>query len=389
MKTARTIIGSGFAICCFVLGMVSESVSAQSHKAEIFIGNDKGVGQNDMMFTVSEGSNDILLPTKDMNSGAYLLSIRIQDENGIWTPTVSRMIYIYDKEGIYGAEYFVDEDPGVGNGVTIPSAKEDVFDFSMPTDNLSVGPHTLTVRILDSSGSWDSGLSRTFLVIGNNEEIEWFYDSDPGIGNGNKVEAEGGDNIILLPTEGLRPGAHLLSIRIKDSKNRWTPTVTHSLYVTEPVENVVGGEYFVDDDPGEGNATSFGLDNNGINSFIVPTGNLELGTHYLTLRAKTETGKWMPLHIAPFVVLSSSGIEKIEWKMTFTMSWEDSAIILKGNDIPSGSRVELISVSGIPVHEGVWKDGNIPYIIHTEKSEKFLILSITSPDGMKTVKRIK
>ena len=113
MKTARTIIGSGFVICCFVLGLISESVSAQSHKAEIFIGNDKGVGQNDMIFTVSEGSNDILIPTKDIKSGAYLLSVRIQDENGIWTPTVSRMLYIYDKEGICSAEYFVDEDPGV------------------------------------------------------------------------------------------------------------------------------------------------------------------------------------------------------------------------------------------------------------------------------------
>lgn len=392
MNIARTIVGYRLAMGFFGCCLLSGNVSAQSHKAEIFIGADKGIGQNEMTFPVAEGDNELIIPTGNLQSGAYLLSVRIQDDQGRWTPTVSRMIYVYNRESLQGAEYFVDEDPGVGNGVSVPGIKEGIYEFNVPTGSLEVGPHTLTLRTLGHNGALGVGMSRSFLVNserGNGVEIEWFFDSDPGVGKGNIIPAESGENIIMLPTNDLTPGVHLLSIRVRDSKEHTTTTVTHSLYVAEPADDLVGGEYFVDEDPGEGAATWFGLDENGMNSFVIPTKELEVGTHYLTLRGKTETGKWIPLHIAPFEVTSENGVEKIEWKMTFDITRGDSEIILTGNDIISGSRVDVITLSGIRIHSGKWEDGSMPYVINADKSERNLILTVVSPDGVKTVKRLR
>lgn len=389
MKAVRTIIRLIVIACCSISGAISLSIDTYGQKAEIFIGNDKGIGQNGVLYNVSEGTNEITVPTKDLETGVYLLSFRIQDDKGIWTPTTSRMIYISDKNGILGAEYFIDNDPGEGNGISLAVMKGDTFDFSVPTDNLEVGPHTLTVRTLGSTSSWDSGLSKVFLVTGNCSEIEWFINQDPGVGNGNRVAVESGTNVIMLPTNGWTSGAYLLSFRVKDSKDRWTPTTTRMLYVAEPMDDVISGEYFVDEDPGEGNATGFGFDNNGMNSFVVPTASLEIGTHYLTLRGKTASGKWIPLQVAPFTVTSSSGVNRVEWNMTFDVRREGADIILTSIDIPAESRVELLSISGIRIHNGIWNDEASPYIIQSDPSEKNMILIITTPDGIRTMKRIR
>lgn len=389
MKIDRIKICCGLTFCGIFLCLTPEKVNAQSRQAEIFIGDDKGVGQSGKMYPVAEGKNDIFVQTSDLKAGVYLISFRIQDEAGRWTPTVSRMIYVCDKASINGAEYFVDEDPGKGKGVSLSPNNSGSLNFSVSTGGLAVGPHTLTVRTLGDSGNWDSGITKTFLVTGNGADIEWFYDSDPGVGKGNLVPAESGTNVIILPTSKLLPGPHLLSIRSKDSKNRWTPTVTHTIYVTEPSADITEGEYFVDDDPGVGKASGFKFDGNGTSSFVIPTSGLKLGVHYLTLRGKTTTGEWVVAYMAPFEVKDPAGVESIVWKMTFNAQRDGDVIILKGNEIPSGSRVEILTVSGLKLHEGEWKDGETPYSINIDANERNLILTITSPDGLRTVKRIR
>ncbi len=388
MSKAKTIICICIVIGHFLLNLFSGIANARNHTAEIFIGDDKGVGQSGITFPLTEGDNEIVFPGSDLTTGAYLLSIRVLDEEGRCTPTVSRMIYVCDAVGIQGCEYFIDTDPGNGKGTFLPDIKSGAFDFEIPTAGITVGSHTLTLRTLNTNGNWDCGISRAFIVTANNLEIEWFYDKDPGVGNGNRITAESDQNILMLPTEGLTSGAHTLSMRVKDSQNRWTPTMTHPLYITEPVEDVVGGEYFIDEDPGEGNATGFGLSEDGINSFIIPTDNLAVGTHYLTIRCKTDRGNWIPLHVAPFEVSAYNGVNIIEWKMNFNVQRTESTITVQGIDIPSNSSVDVISTSGIYLHRGKWNN-NSSYIIDINESEKNLVIIITSPDGVKTTKRIR
>ncbi len=388
MRIARTHIKPGLIAIGFSL-IMPLAINAQDYIAEVFWGNDKGVGLSGATFSVAEGSNGLTIPTENMQPGAYLMSVRVKDSRGVWTPTVSRMIYISSDHMVKDAEYFIDTDPGVGKGTFVAGLKNGAYDLTIPTNSLASGPHTLTVHTLDASGRRDGGISRSFIVSANSSEIEWFFDKDPGVGNANKVSAENDRNVLLLPTASLAPGSHILSIRAKDSKNRWTTTVTHPLYVVESIEDVVGGEYFIDEDPGEGHAVSFGVESNGCSSFVVPTDKLALGIHYLTLRAKTASGKWITLHVAPFEVGISGGVRSIEWKMPLSVRREGSSVIIEGKDIPAGSVVDVVSISGRRIHRERLRFENGVNSIPVPASERNIVVSIISPDGIRTVKRVQ
>src|SRR6185295_12845276 len=90
------------------------------------------------------------------------------------------------------AEYFFDNDPGVGNGIaiTISSGASINANFSININALSADFHTLNFRVRDSNGKWSHFQTRTFLVLPapatatpsiNVTKAEYFFDSDPGI----------------------------------------------------------------------------------------------------------------------------------------------------------------------------------------------------------------
>ena len=60
-------------------------------------------------------------------------------------------------QDILRAEYFIDTDPGVGQGTEIPSftASQAIdIDFNVNTTGLSIGKHNLFVRVLDTDNKW-------------------------------------------------------------------------------------------------------------------------------------------------------------------------------------------------------------------------------------------
>jgi len=71
---------------------------------------------------------------------------------------------------ILSAEYFIDADPGVGNGT--PLLPEDgnfnslfeKFSSNISTSSLSEGIHTLYVRLKNSDDTWGKTFAKTFIV---------------------------------------------------------------------------------------------------------------------------------------------------------------------------------------------------------------------------------
>lgn len=383
MTKISCVLTAGFAM----LAAYVSPIKAQGYITEVFIGNDTGIGLSGMHFDTEEGQNELSFPLEGLRCGAHLVSFRVMDEQGRCTPTISRLIYVSEAASIQGAEYFIDEDPGIGNAISIPVTSSGTFAFYMPTDALSVGSHTLTVRTLGASGLWGGGMSRVFLVTANGVEVEWFFDEDPGYGNGNSFAGENGENVILLPTEGLSAGTHLLSVRSRDSKGRWSATVTHPLYVAQAIEDIVRGEFFVDEDPGEGNATGFDLDAAGSGSFAVTTSKLSEGLHYLTLRGCTEQGDWQPLHVAPFEVTTIDGICAVQWRMGVSVRRVGRLLTLGSSEIENGTKVEVFNVSGVCIHRGVWADTHREYTVEMTETRDIIVV-ITAPSGLRTIKRI-
>lgn len=126
---------------------------------------------------------------------------------------------------IVAGEYFIDKDPGRGNGTPIPAT------YGSATVNASfttrVPPESvLYFRFESSDSTWSapqpvlsgpSSSSGAVLVGG-----EYFTNSDPGIGSGTSFSI-GTDGRITISSPPLTRG-DTLYVRVKDSYGRWSPT---------------------------------------------------------------------------------------------------------------------------------------------------------------------
>lgn len=302
------------------------ALGQQIATAEYFFDNDPGVG-NATALTLATGASideTFSIPTTGLSEGLHLLHIRTQDTNGIWSLYFRRYFFInstmaYEEPAQYtiaNAEYFFDSDPGVGNGIDIPITNGNTINenFSISTTGLTQGLHVLHIRVEDSNGTWSLFDRKYFYVNSNNSyvdpipydivEAEYFFDSDPGMGNGSPLAVTSGNSInesFTIDTSGLLGGLHVLHIRTKDANNTWSLyerqyfyLYTNSGYVEPPSYNISEAEYFFDSDPGVGNGNSLAVaSGNTINeTFVLSTEGLFEGMHTLHIRAKDENGTW-------------------------------------------------------------------------------------------------
>jgi len=238
---------------------------------------------------------------------------------------------------IIGAEYFFDIDPGKGNGVSLQAADgafdspEESVDLSgIDISSLKIGHHTLYVRFMSADGTW--GVARpiahdpefvspfNFRITGEKwiAGAEYFIDIDPGEGNGTSVGAI--DGVFDDPEEELGlsgidishlgAGHHTLYVRVQNNEGIWgiVRQVTFEIYGAFAI---AGAEYFIDEDPGEGNGTAlyakdgrFDSEEEDVEAFNIDTTGLEGGYHTLSVRFKDSLGHWSSPSSVEFNVLS-------------------------------------------------------------------------------------
>lgn len=214
-------------------------------------------------------------------------------------------------QNITAAEYFFDTDQGVGMGTPITTgapAPSVVFSTSISIASLDPGFHSLAIRARDANGKWglmerstvyiSSGASNVTPIVA----AEFFFDHDPGVGNGTGLGVSMPGNIVqfsaVIPTASLQPGFHHLVIRTKNNSGQWGFFESRGFYIfSQPVavQPVTAAEYFIDNDPGPGNGTAVNIGGSGNTvSFLasVPTTTLTGGFHTISIRAKTADGRW-------------------------------------------------------------------------------------------------
>ena len=226
-------------------------------------------------------------------------------------------------QGVTAAEYYWDNDPGAGNGIAMQALDggfgQAVEAILLETSALpAVGPHTLGIRVRDANSNWGPTFTTVVVVdlaIANAPDIEvthaeYFWDNDPGAGNGTAMLAFDGNyndalEAIMLETATLPAvGIHLLHIRARDANNAWSAPFRVIVdvmpgAVSFPEIKVSAAEYFVDTDPGEGNGTpmlavdgNFGSALEGLRGGAIPV--VEAGVNVLWLRARDANGAWGP-----------------------------------------------------------------------------------------------
>lgn len=221
-------------------------------------------------------------------------------------------------------EYFFDSDPGVGNGtpLTFTAGSTINTNFAININSLSTGFHNLNIRLRDNTGKWSHFASRTFYLAPlssvnppsvNVTKIEYFFDSDPGLGLGTNVALTAAAAInqnIVVPINSLTPGFHNLNFRVRDDKGRWSHFATRTFYIVPPPPtsasiNITKAEYFFDSDPGAGLANNLPVSGSGtINqNTIIPITSLQPGFHNLNIRVKDDKEKWSHFVTRTFYII--------------------------------------------------------------------------------------
>jgi hypothetical protein len=226
-------------------------------------------------------------------------------------------------QSIGAAEYFIDgPDPGVGNATALTvngNSGQLTQEFTIPTSGLAEGFHSLYLRTQVSGGEW-SLYDRTVFFIAAVSDVsqsvalaEYFFDSDPGVGNGTSLGLNTNTGQLTqtfaIPTTGLSEGFHSIYIRTQNADGSWSLYDRTVFYIgafadeNEPISAV---EYFFDGpDPGVGNGTQITLDENTgqlTQSLAIPTDGLAAGPHTVYLRVRTESGMWSLYDSATFTI---------------------------------------------------------------------------------------
>ncbi len=300
---------------------VKDNVAANVNKLEYFIDTDPGFGSGTDV-SISAGSNvvNVAIPVNitALSTGFHTIYLRSKNDAGTWSIS-NRWMFVKANAASNANkfEYFIDTDPGFGSATDVTvTPGNNIGNLAIPVDisALSKGFHTIYLRSKDDAGGWS--LTNRWMFVkdiasSSANKLEYFIDTDPGFGNATDVVVSPSANIsnVLMPVDisSLSKGFHNLYLRSKDNTGNWTLTNRWLFFKDIARDNVQGGEYFFDTDPGFGNGTAIpfggGLGTNVADfSFNASLTGLPNGTHHLFIRTKEANGKWSLTNVFPFLI---------------------------------------------------------------------------------------
>ena len=176
------------------------------------------------------------LSVKSLSVGLHTLYLR--SLTGRHTSALyARTFYVVPtRQQVEAVEYFFDHDPGVGRATRMAAfLTGDSLNmaFDVETAALPDGIHHIGLRTL-TAGTWSATYTRQFLVRSqaDNEitRVEYYWDSDPGEGNGLTVDITPSDKVeadFMADMVDLEEGTHTLYVRaFTGSHGRSTTAVT-------------------------------------------------------------------------------------------------------------------------------------------------------------------
>ncbi|MEO9483073.1 MAG: T9SS type A sorting domain-containing protein [Ekhidna sp.] len=301
---------------------------------EYFFDTDPGVGSATVINSFSANPAVSIVETLSANSlptGFHLLGMRARAEGGSWGVTETRVMFVDQSDGgsivnVDSLEYFFDVDPGIGNGTIIDGfAASNTVSLveTLNASGLALGFHLLGIRGKAVGGAWGLTETRVIFVdpsagggITNIDQMEYFFDDDPGVGSGTLINSFSANPTIsiveTLSSNGLATGFHTLGMRGRAEGGSWGTTETRMIYVDQAgtLKDIVALEYFIDADPGLGSATPITVTTPGasINEEPMLTTNLlPLGAHSVNVRAQNQNGDWGLIESRPLAVVNVAG----------------------------------------------------------------------------------
>lgn len=301
-------------------------------RGEYFFDSDPGIGAASALNVPTNDFENLtsLISIDGLSTGFHTVCFRFLNDSSDWGHQTCRSMYVMPisdvaDNPIVGGEYFIDADPGMGLGQSlgtfIPTDSLPLTGFELPGFEVDTyGFHTVCFRFLDLTGHWSHSTCRSFIyqppsaIDGPITYGEYFFDADPGIGNGLDILFTPIDSLFFanapleLP-DTLDYGFHTVCFRFQNENGEWSHSTCRSLYF-QPQSVVDGpiveGEYFVDADPGIGFGSPISVSaNNPLDLENFPlslSDTLSIGFHTVCFRFKNENGEWSHSTCRSFII---------------------------------------------------------------------------------------
>ena len=197
---------------------------------------------------------------------------------------------------------------------------------------------------------------------GTVDTLEYYIDTDPGVGSATQMAITAGsqiDELLTIPTSAQSLGQHRLYFRVRDSDGDWSVPYSRAFFVVEPLtpdphHQITGMEYYFDIDPGHGAGIAvtvpFGetIDQN----FSVDVSALPLGPHRLYSRVRDEAGSWSVPYSRAFFVKAEivqtpvPDITYLEYYVDTDPGWGNGAPIPIGSANVVGGEI-VVDLTGL------------------------------------------
>ncbi len=293
-------------------------------------------------------------------------------------------------------EYFFDTDPGYGAGTIVNiTPATNIIDFNIPvaTSSLSIGFHKLYIRAQNATNQWTHTHIRSLYIVPlttpspNITQIEYFIDTDPGIGLATQVSFAAASTITNLAIDisavPLSSGFHKLYVRSKSSDGKWTHTHLRSFYIANVgiAQNLVKFEYFFDTDPGFDNGTSAAITPAAPSvtnqDIFANVSGLSVGSHTINVRAKDTGGEWTQVSTGNFSVTAS--LVPTITSFTPNSGPVGTTVTITGTNLTGATAVTFGGTAATSFT--VLSSSSITAIVGTGTSGK---ISVTTPAGSAT-----
>ncbi|MES2647583.1 MAG: PKD domain-containing protein [Bacteroidota bacterium] len=327
--------------------------TAQINRVEYFIDLDPGFGQATAI-PVNAG-NDIADKAASINlsavtTGIHNFFIRSRDASGSWSISNQAPFFktsLIAITTISRFEYFFDIDPGFGQGTAINTATQSDVNNQAAAINLSAisnGFHNLYIRSRDNSGKWSISNQVAFfktstIAVPGISRVEYFFDTDPGFGKGNAINVAAQSNVndqsAAIDLSTISNGFHNLYIRSRDNGGKWSVSNQVTFFKTGALDSskILKAEYYIDTDPGFGQATAVPVTATSDllnNEAVINLNGLSIGRHSFFFRTLDANGKWSITNTKSFLICNTApAVSKfnfnVEGNQVFFTNMSDSS----------------------------------------------------------------
>lgn len=176
----------------------------------------------------SIGAAPAFLDISSLSPGLHWFTMRVKDDQGMWSSTMTKAFIIMDNSTastIQCREVWFDDNVAGRQTIGVAPVMLDI-------SSLSVGLHSLTMRVQNDLGYWSSTVTKFFIipeaavvVEDSVELVHYCYWFDEDVANivvrGLPVSGKVVSGVIDIDMSSLPSGQHTISWIIGDSKGAW------------------------------------------------------------------------------------------------------------------------------------------------------------------------